>query len=150
MKVILLQDVRALGRKGEVKEVADGYARNFLFPKKLAQPADKANLNILDHETKLKMIREQKLQENAEKLARELKDKVVVIKAKAGEAGRLFGSVTNGDVAAALADLGIHVDKKKVEIAEPIKTLGRYTAVLKLYTNITAEVAIEVRDAAQS
>ena len=104
MKVILVQDVRALGRKGEIKEVADGYARNFLFPKKLAQPADKANLNSLDHEAKLKTAREQKLQVQAEQQAQAMKDIVVVVKAKSGEAGRLFGSVTNADVAAALAE----------------------------------------------
>lgn len=147
MKVILLQDVRALGRKGDVKEVADGYARNFLFPKKLAQPADKANLNSLDHETKLRMIREQKLQENAEKQAKALKDKVVVVMAKAGEAGKLFGSVTNGDIAEALKEHHINVDKKKIEISEPIKSLGRYTVQLKLYTNVSAEVVVEVQDA---
>lgn len=150
MKVILLQDVRALGRKGDIKEVADGYARNFLFPRQLAQPADKANLNSLDHETKLRMIREQKLQENAVKQAKALKEKTVIVKAKAGEAGRLFGSVTNGDIAAALADMGVNVDKRKIEIAEPIKSLGRYNALLKLYTNVTAEIVVEVQDESQS
>lgn len=147
MKVILLQDVKALGRKGEVKEVADGYARNFLFKKNLAQPADKANLNSLNHEMRLKMQREEALKAQAEKQAAELADKTVVLRAKAGEAGRLFGSVTTADVSAALREIGYAIDKRKIELPEPVKTLGTHSAVIKLYTNIQVKIALEVCDA---
>ena len=148
MKVILLQDVKALGRKDEVKEVSDGYARNFLFKKQLAQPADKANMNSLSHELKLKAQREAAAKAKAEKFRDELSGKTVLLPAKAGEAGRLFGSVTTADVAAALAAMGYNVDKKKIELPEPIKTLGDgHYAILKLYTNIQVKLAIEVINA---
>ncbi|MDO4733534.1 MAG: 50S ribosomal protein L9 [Bacillota bacterium] len=144
MKVILLQDVKALGRKGDVKEVADGYARNFLFVKQLAQPADKANMNSLSHENKLRMIREEQALEKAKKLAAELKEKTIILHAKAGEAGRLFGSVTTADVSAALAESGYNVDKKKIELPETVKKLGSYKAMLKLHTNVHVEITLDV------
>lgn len=148
MKVILLEDVKSLGRKDEVKEVSDGYARNFLFKKRLAQPADKANLNSLNHELKLKAQREQAQKERAEQIKKELSGKVVKVPAKAGEAGRLFGSVTTADVAAALAQMGYDVDKRKIELPEAIKTLGGgHQAILRLYTNVQVTVDIEVCDA---
>ena len=147
MKVILLQDVKALGRKGDIKEVADGHARNFLFPKKLAQPADKGNLNILDHEMKLRMVREQKMQEKAEAQSKEITEKTFVLLAKSGDGGRLFGSITNNDICQALSDAGINVEKKKIDIPEPIKTLGQHKAYVKLYSNIQSEINIEVKDA---
>ena len=148
MKVILLQDVKALGRKDEVKEVSDGYARNFLFKKHLAQPADKANLNSLNHELKLRAQREQTQRERAEQTKKELSGKVVRVPAKAGEAGRLFGSVTTSDIADALATMGYEVDKRKIEIPEAIKTLGGgHQAVLRLYNNIQTTIDIEVYDA---
>ena len=148
MKVILLEDVKSLGRKDEIKEVSDGYARNFLFKKHLAQPADKANLNSLNHELKLKAQREKAQKERAEQIKKELSGKVVKVPAKAGEAGRLFGSVTTSDVAAALAQLGYEVDKRKIELPEPIKTLGAgHKAVLRLHGNVQVPVDIEVCDA---
>lgn len=148
MKVILLQDVKALGRKDEVKEVSDGYARNFLFKKHLAQPADKANLNSLNHELELRAKREQSQREKAEQIKKELSGKVVRVPAKAGEAGRLFGSVTSSDVAEALANLGYQVDKRKIELPEPIKTLGEgHKAILRLYNNVQLTIDIEVCDA---
>lgn len=144
MKVILLKDVKALGRKGDVKEVADGYARNYLFPKLLAQPADKANMNSLSHENQLRMIREEKALEKAKSLADELKEKTITLHVKAGEAGRLFGSVTTGDVSEALHTQGYAVDKKKIELPEPIKKLGSYKAILKLHPSVQAEITLEV------
>ena len=149
MKVILIQDVKALGRKGDVKEVADGYARNYLFKNKLAQPADKANMNSLNHELKLQMQREAAAKAKAESVAQALKDKTDVLKVKCGEAGRLFGSVTNGDVAAALEAMGYKIDKKKIELPESIKTLGEHSAVIKLHSNISVTVKLEVRNAAE-
>ena len=149
MKVILLQDVKALGRKGDVKEVADGYANNFLFKKHLAQPADLANLNSLDHEMRQKVQRESNLLAQAQKQSAELREKVIVVYAKAGEAGRLFGSVTNADISSALRELGYNIDKKKIDIPEPIKTIGRYSANIKLYTDVQTSVAVEVHDVAE-
>ena len=148
MKVILLEDVKSLGRKDEVKEVSDGYARNFLFKKHLAQPADKANLNSLNHELKLKAQREQAQKERAEKIKKELSGKVVKVPAKAGEAGRLFGSVTTSDVSEALAQMGYEVDKRKIELPEAIKTVGGgHQAILRLFSNIQTTIDIEVYDA---
>ena len=144
MKVILLQDVKSLGKKGEVKNVADGYARNFLFTKQLAQPADKANMNSLSHENQLRMIREQQALERAQKQAAELKDKTIVLSVKAGEAGRLFGSVTTSDVSEALAELGYKIDRKKIELPEPVKKVGSYSAILKLHPTVQTEVKLEV------
>ena len=144
MKVILLKDVKALGRKGDVKEVADGYARNYLFPNVLAQPADKANMNSLSHENKLRMIREEKALEKAKSLADELKEKTITLQAKAGEAGRLFGSITTGDVSAALDLQGYSVNKKKIELLEPVKKLGSYKAILKLHPSVQVEITLEV------
>ena len=143
MKVILLEDVKSLGRKDEVKEVSDGYARNFLFKKHLAQPADKANLNSLNHELKLKAQREQAQKERAEKIKKELSGKVVKVPAKAGEAGRLFGSVTTSDVSEALAQMGYEVDKRKIELPS-IKEVGESEAKLKLYQGISAALKIQV------
>ena len=148
MKVILLQDVKSLGRKDEVKEVSDGYARNFLFKKHLAQPADKANLNSLNHELQLKAQREKAQKERAEQIKKELSGKVVRVPAKAGEAGRLFGSVTTSDVSEALAQMGYEVDKRKIELPEAIKTVGGgHKAILRLYTNVQTTIDIEVCDA---
>jgi large subunit ribosomal protein L9 len=149
MKVILLQDVKALGRNGDVKEVADGYANNFLFKKHLAQPADKANLNSLDHEMRQRVQREAKLLAQAQKQAAELAEKTVLVYAKAGESGRLFGSVTNADISEALKPMGYHIDKKKIEISEPIKVIGRFAVNIKLYTDVQASVTIEVHDVAE-
>lgn len=144
MKVILLKDVKALGKRGDVKDVADGYARNFLFTKQLAQPADKANMNSLSHENKLRMIREEQALEKAKNLGAELEKKTITLKAKAGDAGRLFGSVTTADVSAALEGQGYKVDKRKIELPETIKTLGSFKAILKLHTAVRAEITLEV------
>ena len=147
MKVILLEDVKALGRKGEVKEVSDGYARNFLFKRQLAQPADKANLNSLHHELQLKVKREEAMKEKAMKQAAVLKDTTVTLQAKCGDKGRLFGSVTTADVAEALAAMGYQIDKKKIELPEQIKTIGKYSAIVKLYANLQVTIALEVENA---
>ena len=142
MKVILIQDVKALGRKGDVKEVADGYARNYLFKNKLAQPADKANMNSLNHELKLQMQREAAAKAKAESVAQALKDKTVVLKVKCGEAGRLFGSVTNGDVAAALRShllARVHPAEQPVvpavlDVLDQRKSIGHFLFLLVVYT----------------
>ncbi len=144
MKVILLADVKSLGKKGEIKEVADGYGRNFLIAKKLAQEATSANLNSVEHERKLQLDREAKALAEAKELANTLKDTKVTVLAKCGEGGRLFGSITTADIATALADQGFKVDKRKIEINENIKSLGEYKATIKLHTKVQTAVILDV------
>lgn len=148
MKVILLQDVKSLGKRGDIKEVADGYARNFLFTKGLAQPASQGNINIRDNEIKKKMSKEALLIDAADHAAKKLDGKTFDIYAKAGEAGKLFGSVTSADIAEVLAKQGVNIDKRKIEIPEQIKTLGKFEVILKLYTNISAKIFVEVHEKA--
>lgn len=149
MKVILLQDVKALGKKGDLKDVADGYARNFLFVRGLAVPADSGNINKRNHEIRIRQDQASKALAVAERQAKALADSKIVVYAKAGEGGRLFGSVTNGDLAKALAEMGYKIDRKKIEISEQIKSLGEYQAVLKLYPQVQTTVTIEVQDESQ-
>jgi large subunit ribosomal protein L9 len=144
MKVILLQDVKSLGKRGEIKEVADGYARNFLLPKKLVQQASSGNLNSLQHEQHLQADRNAKVLAKAREFAAELSEKQLVVAAKCGEAGRLFGSVTTTDIAQALAAQGITVDKRKIELPETVKTLGQYHASVKLHAEVHCKISFEV------
>jgi large subunit ribosomal protein L9 len=142
MKVILLADVKGVGKKGEVINASDGYARNFLFPRKLAQEATDANMNVLN--LKKEAERRKKLAEieAAQKLADELKGKAVKIAAKSGENGRLFGSITSKDVADALnAQYKLNIDKKKI-IVDTIRTLGTYEVEVKLYPEISTKISV--------
>ncbi|MBQ1252102.1 MAG: 50S ribosomal protein L9, partial [Firmicutes bacterium] len=133
MKVILLQDVKGQGKKGEVVNASDGYARNFLFPKKLAIEASDANMTIWKrNKAKEEAAAAAKLAE-AQAMAKEIKGKTYVLKAKAGEGERLFGSVTNMDIAAALAEQGIKVDKRNIELEGNIKTIGQYKVKIKMH-----------------
>ncbi|WP_297435485.1 50S ribosomal protein L9 [uncultured Clostridium sp.] len=144
MKVILLKDVKTLGKKGDVIEASDGYARNYLFPKKIAQQATDNSLHILN--AKKTIERKAKLAEieAAQKLADELRDKVVKITSKSGEGGRLFGAITNKDVAGMIEkDFKIKVDKKKI-VMETIKVAGTYTIEVKLYPEITTKMKVMV------
>ena len=146
MKVILLADVKGHGKKGELCNVSDGYARNFLFPKKLAIEADAAAMSELKSREEAKAHHKEEEIAAAKKTAAELEGKTVTIKAKAGSAGKLFGSVTSKEVAEEIKKtLGIQVDKKKMTMAD-IKNFGEYTAEIKLYTGITAKVAILVTE----
>ena len=144
MKVILLQDVKSLGKRGDIKEVADGYARNFLLPKKLVQQASSGNLNSLKHEQDLQAERDARALAKAQKFAEELAEKQLVVTAKCGEAGRLFGSVTAADIAQALAVQGVSVDKRKIELTETVKTLGQYEALVKLHSEVHCKISFEV------
>ena len=144
MKVILMQDVKSLGKQGDIKEVADGYARNFLIPKKLAQQASSGNLNSLQHEQKLQTERDAKALAKAKEFAAELSEKKITLSAKCGDAGRLFGAVTTSDIAKALAEQGVSVDKRKIEIIETVKTLGEFEAVVKLHSEVQCKIAFEV------
>ena len=142
MKVILLQDVKMLGTKGDVIEASDGYARNFLFPRKLAQEATASELHVLN--AKKEKARKEKLAEleAAQKLAAELKGKEVTINAKAGDGGRLFGAITNKDVAEAINNkYNLSVDKKKVVI-DTIKVAGGYDVEVKLYPEVSTKMKV--------
>ena len=143
MKMILLQDVKSVGKKGDLINASEGYAKNFLLPRKLAVEATKSNLN--DYELKQKA--EAKL-EKAQATAKELEDKVVTIKVKTGGNGKLFGSVTNKEVAEEIVkQTKLDIDKKKVSIGDPIKMLGERTAVIKLHPKVTAEVKVKIVEA---
>lgn len=147
MEVILLQDVKALGKKGEKVNVSEGYARNFILPKKLGMEANAKNLNDL----KLQKANEEKIAaENLQKakdLAAQLQDKVVVVKIKSGKDGKVFGSVSSKEVGEALkAQTGIEVDKKKMVIKDAIKSLGNYEVECKLHKDVTAKLTVKVEE----
>ena len=147
MKVILLQDVRGQGKKGELVTVSDGYARNFLFPRKLAQEATADNVNTMRMNDKAKREKEQKAREEAAELSVKLRELTLTVWAKGDGAGRLFGSVTSQEIADALKEQEkIELDKRKIVIDEPIKTVGLYTVKVKLGFEINAPLKVEVKE----
>ena len=147
MKVILLQDVRGQGKKGELVTVSDGYARNFLFPRKLAQEATADNVNTMRMNDKAKREKEQKAREEAAELSVKLRELTLTVWAKGGGAGRLFGSVTSQEIADALKEQEkIELDKRKIVIDEPIKMVGLYTVKVKLGFEINAPLKVEVKE----
>lgn len=148
MKVILLQDVKALGKKGQTVNVSDGYARNFILPKKLGVGATAANANDL----KLQKANEAKvakeLLEQAQAFAEDIKEKSVTVTIKTGEGGRTFGSVSTKEIAAAAkTQLGIDIDKKKLQLSEPIRTLGVTIVPYKVHPKVTAQLTVKVKEA---
>ena len=146
MKVVLLQDVKGHGKKGELCNVSDGYARNFLFPKKLAVEADNAALNELKNREQAAAHHKQEEINAANATAQALNGKEVIIKAKAGSNGKLFGSVTSKEIAAEIKNkLGIEIDKKKMSVAD-IKNFGEYTAEIKLSQGISAKITVKVTE----
>lgn len=147
MKVILTQDVRGQGKKGQLIDAAEGYARNFLLPRKLAQEATADNINTMRMNDKATQERQAKERAEALDLRNRMKDMTIVVTAKGGGAGRLFGSVTNTEVSEALAkQAGIQLDKRKIVLDEPIKAVGVYTVKCKLGYEINAELKIEVKE----
>ena len=146
MKVILLQDIRGQGKKGQLVEVSDGYARNFLFPRKLAQEATTDNINTMRMNDKAKQEKEQRAREEAAALSAKLRDMTLTVLAKGGGAGRLFGSVTSQEISDALAEQGMELDRRKIVIEEPIKTVGLYTVKCKLGFGIDAALKVDVRE----
>lgn len=145
MKVILRQDVKSLGKAGQVVEVADGYARNYLIPRGLAVEATRQNLASLEEQRRQEDRRARQQLEQARADARKLEGKVVTVTARAGEGGRLYGSVTAADVAAALEPLlGYRPDKRRIELAEPIRHVGRYQVTIRLHPEVSARVAVDV------
>ncbi len=145
MKVILNADVQGKGKKGQVVSVSDGYARNFLFPKKLAVEANAANLNAAEKAKRTDEHRRLVELENARALAEKLKEVKVIVKAKCGEGTRLFGSVTTQELADAIKEqFGYDIDKKKIVLDAPVKELGEYTALVRVYTDVATEIGFKV------
>ena len=147
MKVILLQDVKALGKKGEVVNVNDGYARNFILPKKLGVEANGKNLNDLKLQKNNAAKVAQEHLDAAKKLAEELKAGKVVLTMKVGEGGRTFGAISTKEIAAAAKEqLGYELDKKKISVDEPIKSLGVHNVKIKLHPKVTADLKVKVTE----
>ena len=148
MKVILLADVKTLGKKGEIVNVNDGYARNALFPKKLAVEANAKNMNDLKLQNQHADKVAQENYEAALALAKELEEKKVVVKMKGGEGGRTFGSVSTKEIAAAAkAQLGLELDKKKMQLSEPIRSFGMTEVPIKLHPKVTGKFTVHVVEA---
>ena len=148
MKVILLEDVKALGKKGQIVNVNDGYARNFILPKKLGLEANNKNLNDL----KLKKANDEKIAqeqlEDAQELGKKIEAGKVELAIKVGEGGRTFGSVSTKEIAAAVKEqMGYDIDKKKIQLKEAIKALGTHNVPVKLHTKVTAELKVVVKEA---
>ena len=148
MKVILLQDVKGKGKKGQMLEVSDGYARNYMLPRKIAVEATADAVNTMRMNDKAAAEKAAKERAEAVEISRKLREMTVVVMAKGGGAGRLFGSVTNHEIAESLkAQSGIVLDKRKIVIADPIKSVGTYTVHCKLGYEITAPLTVKIQEA---
>ncbi len=148
MKIILLQDVKKLGKKGEIIEASDGYARNYILPQKLGVEANNKNLNDLKLQKKNEEKIARQLLEEAEALAEEIGKKPVVVSMKAGEGGKVFGSVSSKEIAAAMkAQNGQDIDKKKIQLNEPIRSFGTHEVGIKLHPQVTATLRVKVEEA---
>ena len=148
MKVILLQDVKGKGKKGQMIEVSDGYARNFMLPKKMAIEATADAVNTMRMNDKAAAEKAARERAEALEISKKLRDMTLTVTAKGGGAGRLFGSVTNQEIADALAkNTGIKLDKRKIVISDPIKSVGTYTVQCKLGYEITAPLTVKIEEA---
>ncbi len=148
MKVVLLQDVKSIGKKGELKEVSDGYARNFLLPRKLAKEANAQAMNELKNAEAAKEYKVKTETEQAQKNAQAISGKTVKIYAKAGQGGKLFGSVTARELAEEISrQFGVQVDKRKIVLENEIKAYGTYSFEVKFYNGITASLSVAVCEA---
>ena len=145
MKVILLVDVKGVGKKQEIVNVSDGYARNFLFPRKMAMDATPGAAKELEKKQAAERARETERRMAAEKKAASLRGKVINVAAKCGSQGRLYGSVTGAEIAQALKEQhGVEVDKRKIDLAEAIRTVGETEVIVKLYPEISAKMTVRV------
>ena len=144
MKVILTSDVAALGKSGEMKNVADGYARNFLIPQKLAVPAAGGAFRAWQHDIASREDKRRREREEAEIYAQRISSTTLTMGVKVGEGGKLYGSITSKDIADALGRRGINVDRHKIELDEPLKSLGTYKVAIKVYQGMAPEVTIVV------
>ena len=145
MKVILLTDVKGVGKKDDIVNVSDGYARNFLFPRRAAVEATAGASREIERKRAAERQREAEARAAAEQKARELKDKVIIVKAKCGEKGRLYGSVTSQEIAASLKEqVGLELDKRKIDLKDPIRASGDVPVTLRLYPQVTVKVIVRV------
>lgn len=145
MKVILLEDVKSLGKKGDIVNVSDGYARNAILPKKLGVEATSKNLNDLKLQNQHADKVAQENYEKAQALAKDIEQKKVQVKIRTGEGGRMFGSVSTKEIAAAAKEqTGLDLDKKKMQLSEAIKALGTYEVPVKLHPKVTAKLTVQV------
>ncbi len=148
MKVILLQDVKSLGKKGDTVEISDGYARNYVLPKKLGVEATNKNINELKLQKANEARKAQDLLDKAKTLAAELESKQVTVKMKAGEGGKSFGSISSKEIAQSFHEqCGIEVDKKKIQLPEPIKGFGDYEVTIKLHPQVSGKLKVKVQEA---
>jgi large subunit ribosomal protein L9 len=144
MKVILTEEIRGLGTRGDVVTVKDGYGRNYLIPKNLAQEATKGNLNAIEHQRRKWALLAQEEKNVAQKAADRVKGVKITVEKRVGEHGHLFGSVTANEIADALAEKGIEVDKRRIELAQPIKNIGVHDVEVRLHRDVTASIQVEV------
>jgi len=144
MKVILIEEMRGLGSRGDVVSVKDGYARNFLIPKKLAREATSGNLKAVEQERKKWALLANQERDDAQKAADSVKGVKITVNKRVGEHGQLFGSVTANEIADALHAKGIEVDKRRIELGHPIKTLGLHDVEVKLHKDVAAHIQVEV------
>jgi large subunit ribosomal protein L9 len=144
MKIILKEDLESLGKCGEVIQVKDGYARNYLFPKNLAIPATKGNLSSIEEITRQKKFRDEKKKKGEEKLKSDLEKISITAEVKVGEEDRVFGSVTSQNIAELLKEQGFEIDKRRIDLEEPIKALGVYTVPVKIHGDVVANLKLWV------
>ena len=144
MKVILQKDIHNLGDAGDVKTVADGYARNFLLPKKLVIPYNESSKKAIDHQKQVIKVKKEKRRKESEKTAQAFSGLTLTIKAKVGEEDKLFGSITAIDIAKQLKEAGFDIDKRRIHLDEQIKTLGEHNVSIKLEEGLTAQVKVIV------
>ena len=145
MKVILIENIKGVGKKDEIINASDGYARNYLFPKKLAVEATKENLGKLESKNEANKFKKQNEKNDAIEVANKLKELVLTIKVKAGENGKIFGGVTSKEISENLKEqYKIEIDKKKIEVKETIKNIGRFTINIKLYEGVNAKLTVNI------
>jgi large subunit ribosomal protein L9 len=149
LEVILQEDVPNLGRIGDVVRVKPGYARNFLLPRGLATEASTKNLRMLEHQKRVIALKAERDQRSAEAAAKGLEGLTLTVKARAGEEGRLFGSVTNLDIERLLAERGVVIDRRKIQLAEPIKQLGSHSVVVQVGREVRATIQVVVESTAE-
>lgn len=144
MKVILKEDVKNIGGMGQIVDVADGFARNYLVPRGLAAEANVKNIRSLEHEKTIIQEKAKKIKNQAQVLSDKVSNLTIIIKAKAGEEGKLFGAVTTMDIAEQMKNEGVDIDKKKIVLDEPIKRVGSYSVSIKLHPSVATLVNVQV------
>ncbi|WP_422658951.1 50S ribosomal protein L9 [Paenibacillus sp. EC2-1] len=146
MKVIFIKDMKGQGKKGQVKEVSEGYAQNFLFPRGVARPATEGNMKTLEQQNASEQKRKQQEKDEAIALGKQLEEMTVSVKAKSGEGGRLFGAITSKQIAETLAAQNIKIDKRKIELSEPIRHLGVTQVPVKLHPEVKATLKVQITE----